>query len=1080
MRLLAAKALRNHRENALKRHLLLITFAFIAVIFCAGTLPLTQAGSAPVAPTAHVVQDDTIFSRGTLPVLTQGRQDVRQDVDKVLRRYDSLEFEPRAMAERVRSTGTMRLPTSAGPFDIELAAYDMRAPHYRAEVVLDGGEVQSLERTPVRTYKGSVRGKTQTQARFTIDENTFEGVIITPSELYFVEPARKYSSAATQRDFLVYKGTDVIKTSFGECGVTLAEKVAGETSRLKFDKQISPFTTGAVTDDLFAPPRSIDLATDADFEYFTALGSALAANNEILSIMNSVEGIYNNQLGLQFTIVFQNVFATSNDPYTSTIGEDLLTEFLVHWNDTRVEIRRDLAHLWTGKNITGPAPDLSPNTIGIAFRPGLECPVGLTSYGLSERLSATPEKIILSAHEIGHNLDATHTNEPTQVAGCENTIMQATLSASTQQTFCTASVNQIDAHANANVACLTRTLNAGCTYTLSASGQTFTAAGGSSSVNVTTAGSNCLWGAESADTWITINSGANSSNNGTVTFTVAANNSGYARTGVLRIAEQNFKVTQDGGASCVVTPISFGQTINASLAVSDCLSSERAGSFADQYSFSGEAGRQVRIEMSETGGSNVDTYVYLIGPITGPVRTVLTSSDDIVLGVNTNSRLPANGFFSLPATGVYLIEATSFGPNETGSYSITLSDNSSSNSVSFSSGAFSVNEGVDGNGLGFEGTGSRTITVSRSGDLSGSATVDFATSEGTADQRRDYTIARGTLRFGPGESSQSFPVLITDDRFKPGDMARSRNDFNQFIVIENQTETVNLTLSNPVGTSLGGTPTSVLTINDNDSVTGANPAKNETLVSRFFVRQQYMDFLNREPDLGGLNFWSGGIDVCAGDLNCRKVKSIDTSAAFFLAIEFQETGFLVHRANKAAFGDIPSLPVPVRLSGFLAETRRIQEGVIVGVGDWVARLEANKVAYFDELCSRPQFLSIYSPALTSQSFVDTLNSRSGNVLSGAEVAALVAQLQSGARTRAQVVRAVAEDPTMVANEFNRSFVLMQYFGYMRRNPDDPQDINFNGFNFWLTKLNAFNGDFRGAEMVKAFIESIEYLERFGP
>ena len=162
MRLSSRKPLRNHRENALKRHLLLITFALIAVTICAGTLHLTSAGSASVAPTA-VAQDDTIFSRGTLPVLTQGRSDVRQDVDKVLRRYDVLEFEPRAMADRVRSTGAMRLPTSTGPFDIEVAPYDMRAPHYRAEVVLDGGEVRSLERTPVRTYKGTVRGRAQAQ-----------------------------------------------------------------------------------------------------------------------------------------------------------------------------------------------------------------------------------------------------------------------------------------------------------------------------------------------------------------------------------------------------------------------------------------------------------------------------------------------------------------------------------------------------------------------------------------------------------------------------------------------------------------------------------------------------------------------------------------------------------------------------------------------------------------------------------------------------------------------------------------------------------------------------------------------------
>jgi hypothetical protein len=57
---------------------------------------------------------------------------------------------------------------------------------------------------------------------------------------------------------------------------------------------------------------------------------------------------------------------------------------------------------------------------------------------------------------------------------------------------------------------------------------------------------------------------------------------------------------------------------------------------------------------------------------------------------------------------------------------------------------------------------------------------------------------------------------------------------------------------------------------------------------------------------------------------------------------------------------------------------------------------------------------------------------------------------------------------------------MQYFGYLRRNPDDAPNSDFSGFDFWLTKLNQFNGDYRGAELVKAFITSSEYRVRFGP
>ena len=82
-------------------------------------------------------------------------------------------------------------------------------------------------------------------------------------------------------------------------------------------------------------------------------------------------------------------------------------------------------------------------------------------------------------------------------------------------------------------------------------------------------------------------------------------------------------------------------------------------------------------------------------------------------------------------------------------------------------------------------------------------------------------------------------------------------------------------------------------------------------------------------------------------------------------------------------------------------------------------------------------------------------------------------------TRGQVLRAVAENQTLAAAEKNRAFVLMQFFGYLRRNPNDPQDTDYAGYEFWLGKLNQFNGNFVNAEMVKAFIASGEYRARFG-
>ena len=114
-----------------------------------------------------------------------------------------------------------------------------------------------------------------------------------------------------------------------------------------------------------------------------------------------------------------------------------------------------------------------------------------------------------------------------------------------------------------------------------------------------------------------------------------------------------------------------------------------------------------------------------------------------------------------------------------------------------------------------------------------------------------------------------------------------------------------------------------------------------------------------------------------------------------------------------------------------------------------------------------------------------LNSNAGNVLSASERTKAIdlfggAGDSSNMSARAQALRQVAEDQDLFNAEFNRAFVLMQYFGYLRRNPNDPQDTDYTGYDFWLTKLNQFNGNYINAEMVKAFLSSIEYRQRFGP
>jgi len=134
---------------------------------------------------------------------------------------------------------------------------------------------------------------------------------------------------------------------------------------------------------------------------------------------------------------------------------------------------------------------------------------------------------------------------------------------------------------------------------------------------------------------------------------------------------------------------------------------------------------------------------------------------------------------------------------------------------------------------------------------------------------------------------------------------------------------------------------------------------------------------------------------------------------------------------------------------------------------------------------RPNFLNALPITLTPAQFVDALNSNAGNVLSPNERQTAInlfggAGDTSNQAARAQALRQVAEDPDLFNAETNRAFVLMQYFGYLRRNPNDPNDTDYSGYDFWLTKLNHFNGNYINAEMVKAYISSGEYRQRFGP
>ncbi len=276
------------------------------------------------------------------------------------------------------------------------------------------------------------------------------------------------------------------------------------------------------------------------------------------------------------------------------------------------------------------------------------------------------------------------------------------------------------------------------------------------------------------------------------------------------------------------------------------------------------------------------------------------------------------------------------------------------------------------------------------------------------------------------------------------------------------------------------------TVRMQDVTIAPAPLANPIDDTQFFVRQHYLDFLNRDPDAAGLSFWTNEINLCGTDAGCIAVKRVNVSAAYFLSVEFQETGYFVYRANMASYGNLPGKPVPVIFSEFLPDTQGLGQGVVVNQSGWELALENNKQSYTSNFVQRSRFVSAFPTFLSPTQFVDLLFANAGVTPSTDDRAAAIAEFGSsstsadiGARSRA--LRRVIENTALKQQEYNRAFVLMQYFGYLRRNPNDAPEpgFNFNGYNFWLNKLNQFNGNYVTAEMVKAFITSSEYRQRFG-
>ena len=455
---------------------------------------------------------------------------------------------------------------------------------------------------------------------------------------------------------------------------------------------------------------------------------------------------------------------------------------------------------------------------------------------------------------------------------------------------------------------------------------------------------------------------------------------------------------------------------------------------------------------------------------------------------NLRVQLTASGSCAVNGTQVHLMKAgqctitasqdgdADYKPAQAISHTFAIADVVNSPAlISFGASSYEVTEKV----------GIVRIAVKRTGDNSNAVTVDYLTDDtgaltdcakvtGLASSRCDFNTAIGTLKFAAGETEKTIEVLINQDSY-----------------VENPFETFTVKLSNPTGgASLGAA--SIATVRIDDASGGLTPSFNVVDDTRAFVRQQYHDFLNREPDAAGLNFWADNIDKCDDPARkpaqltvaqCKQVMRINTSAAFFLSIEFSQSGGLVQAFYAAALDRPNNRPGYLE---FIRDNQAVGRGVVVGEGNWQQTLNENRDAFMQDFVMRPEFVGLYPTVDSPEGFVNKLYLHAlGRQPSAGELGQALNEFGGSPAAddpgaRARVLLRVTKADDFKGEEVNRSFVQMQYIGYLRRNPNELPDTNFDGYDFWLKKLNQFHGNFIEAEMVGAFIESGEYRARFGP
>lgn len=343
---------------------------------------------------------------------------------------------------KARSLSPFNIQTNEKNFQFILRFNDIRSADYRAEDTdRDGRHI--LPRSETFTYKSTLIGESKSVVALTVDGTKTEGYLATENEGYFIESARKYSSHARDDDKVIYQVRDKVNHDDGVCG--LDEVIALGIETAKSNVNFNSVSSG------LSGRRILKVATEADKEFVleqvTGNGDPVTANAHILSVMNQVDAVFEQQLNIKIVITFQHAWMSNTiDPYEGiTNSGQMVVAFADYWNNnfpsSNPLYRRNVAHLFTQK----PTPKVDGYAYGIVC--GSLVPYSFTSTRVFW-------KWIVTAHELGHNLHANHTDQPPPAPpDCVNTIMQPPLNGGINR-FCSLSITQITSYLDNSGSCL--------------------------------------------------------------------------------------------------------------------------------------------------------------------------------------------------------------------------------------------------------------------------------------------------------------------------------------------------------------------------------------------------------------------------------------------------------------------------------------------------------------------------------------------------------------------------------------------------------------------------------------------------